>query len=358
MSQYEQEEEMPSNSGTKRIQWSGSSEIFSPLPPVPWLIPELFLGPGRPAMMAGYSYTAKSISAQAIAISVASGRPVWERFRVTNPGRVLHFDLEQGRYGTFRRYQRLAHAIGVTAADIEANLQVTCFPDVYLSTPDVRSLLETECAGARLAIIDSLRAATPGVDENDSVVRTYIDNLSAVSDSTGCTFLVVHHAGKGRAGGDQREAPRGSSAIFDACGLVLNMRAHDSKEQDVTLSRLSMSKSPAEAEGGARSDFYLRVSDVADPVTRDQHAGLECRFQTVEQVEEGQTSGASALRRQVEDFIRRFPGASKSEIRAAIPVRGINVDGVLDALERVGRVRVESNGRKQRHFVVDDDGED
>jgi hypothetical protein len=355
MSEYEREEEMPGGTAAPpHIKWSGPQDIFAPLPPVPWLVPELFLGPGRATMMAGYGYSLKTISAQAIAISVASGRPVWDRFRVTNPGRVLHFDLEQGRYGTFRRYQRLAYAIGVTAADIEANLQVTCFPGFYLSTPDARSVLESECAGARLAIIDSLRAATPGVDENDSVVRTYIDNLSAVSDSTGCTFLVVHHAGKGRAGGDQREAPRGSSAIFDACGLVLNMRAHDSKEQDVTLSRLSMSKSPAEAEGGARSDFYLRVSDVADPVTRDQHAGLECRFQTVEQVEEGQTSGSSALRRQVEDFIRRNPGASKSEIRAAIPVRGINVDGVLDALERVGRVRVESNGRKQRHFIVDD----
>lgn len=353
---YEKEEEMPSAAPVFPIKWSGPAEIFAPLPPVPWVVKELFLAPGRPAMLAGYGYSGKSIAAQALALAVASGKKAWNRFRVER-GLVLHFDHEQGSRGTNRRYQRLAYAMGVDVSDLGDRLRATYFPPLYLSDATAAEHLCEICANAKLAVIDSLRAVTPNVDENDSLIRVHIDKLTYVSEQTGCAFLIVHHAGKGRNGSsDQRETPRGSSAIFDACGLVLQLAQHKSEEAGVTITRLTMSKSPAEAEGGARDDFFLKISDVCAPDTCDTHAGLSCEYRNEEQIAATQ-SGEEGIDVAVMDFLRKNPGAGKTEIRAYVSGRGVRVDGAVDALERRGLIECRSAGRKHSYFLVSSDDE-
>lgn len=330
------------------IEWASTDDIFAPLPPVAWVVKDIYLAPGRPALLAGYGYSGKSVAAQSKVLSVAAGLPVWGQFRVSTPGRVLHFDHEQGRHATNRRYQRLAYAMGIGPADLEDRLRVTYFPPVHLSDAAAREVLLRECDGVQLAIVDSLRATTPGIDENDSIIRAHLDKLTYVSEQTGCAFVIVHHAGKGKTDGDQRETARGSSAIFDACGLVLVLRQWESEDEDVTISRVKMAKSPAEAEGGARADFFLRIEDVADNEGGDMKAGLRCAFRTKEQVDEPQSpkSALLATERQIVDALRDEPkGVSTKTVMAMVGKRYDTTTAALEHLESRGRINRQKDGQ-------------
>jgi hypothetical protein len=106
------------SSSAPRIQYVGTAEIFAPLPPSKWVAPDLHIGPGRPIMLAGYGSSAKTLTAQALGLAIASGRPAWGRFD-TVTGEVRHLDYEQGSIATRRRYQRLAIGHGIELAELE-----------------------------------------------------------------------------------------------------------------------------------------------------------------------------------------------------------------------------------------------
>ena len=107
-------------------------------------------------------------------------------------------------------------------------------------------------------LLDALRGATPGEDENDSKIRACLDILARVSEKTGATFAVDHHAGKPKDNhSDPRMVLRGSSSIFDACGCVLVLSGEKNEPRLV-----QQVKAPAEAEGSAVDDFRLRIEDV------------------------------------------------------------------------------------------------
>ena len=74
-------------------------------------------GSGGPHLVAGYGGTGKTMMVQSLAISLAAHMPAWGRYTVPRSYRVLHLDLDgQGIKTTKRRYQRLAHAMGVDLA--------------------------------------------------------------------------------------------------------------------------------------------------------------------------------------------------------------------------------------------------
>jgi hypothetical protein len=213
---------------------------------------------------------------------------------------VRHFDLEQGRNATLRRFQRLALGAEVNPRDLADRLEVSIFPSVFLNDHDAIDAYSRECEGVDLALIDALRGATPGVDENDSKIRACLDNLTHVSERTGTAFVLIHHSGKPREGhADNRTIPRGSSAIFDAAGCVFVVVGESEGPRHV-----SQQKTPAEAEGGRIADFYVEVEDVA----RDGRptAGVRVVVRTPEQVQPPRKQGAQfeALRSKVVDLVR------------------------------------------------------
>src|SRR5205085_420132 len=73
---------------TARVEWIGSAELFRPLPPPRWTVPGLQIGPGRPSMLAAYGYFGKTLAAQSMALSIASGAKVWGQFSTSGPARV------------------------------------------------------------------------------------------------------------------------------------------------------------------------------------------------------------------------------------------------------------------------------
>lgn len=334
------------------IETISTSEIFDPQPPVPWVVPDLYLAPGRPCLVAGYGYSAKSVSCQALLLAIASGARVWGNYRVQRLGKVLHLDHEQGKRATLLRYQRLSRAMGIGPEDLEDRLRVAALPRKFrLSNSDAEDVLEAAVEGCSVCLIDSLRATIPGVDENDSVVREYLDKLLRISERTGCAFVVIHHAGKNGKDKSASERARGSSAIFDACGLVLQL---DGKTQDdgSTMVGVTMTKAPADASGAALAPFFLRVSDVMDDGRNDERWGLACEYRNEEQVEPPKTV-EEALNEVCEVVVQIIDGERRRCMMAREPFDGVSgnyIRGVyrgkdsklitpaLESLERIRRL--------------------
>lgn len=314
--------------GGRRID---TEEIFAPLPPMRWVVSALQLGPGRPAMLLGYGGCGKTIAAQSLALSIASERPVWGEFAPSDVARrVLHLDFDQGSLATCKRYQRLAIGLGIDRSELGSRLVIAAAPTVYLNSNDAVDAYAQAADGFDLVILDALRGATPGVDENDSKIRACVDVGLRVSERTGATMLLLHHSGKkDLAEGNPRTAGRGSSAIFDGCGTVFAMSA----ERRSTV-RIVQTKAAAEAEGALMDDFHLSIEDV--PQADNPLAGVAVSYRRAPAAAPGNASdeGSDAMRARVLDYVRAHPGVNgKQAVCTGIGGDGRTFGLVRDAVE-------------------------
>lgn len=307
-----------------------AADIFAPLDPVRWAVPGLKLGPGRVNLVAGYGYSGKTIIAQDLALSVAAGIPAWSEYSVRQ-GIAVHIDYEQGPRGTARRYQRLAYGRGLSPSDLEDRLQLASMPRTYLTSPEAEDALSRACDGATLAIIDSLRASTPDVDENESQVARYLHLLTRVSIATECTIVLIHHAGKGHAERDAREVPRGSAGIYDACGTILTLRP-----LETSRTRIEVTKVSVEASGATVDPFEVVISDVADEDTGYGYAGVRVDVEAVRS--ETPAAKLEAVADRLLDELRACPdGVTSRYLQARSGTRYSTTAAALEHLERTGR---------------------
>jgi hypothetical protein len=238
------------------IEHMGTEAIFAPLPAIAWLCEGLYLSPGGVACFAGYGYSGKTIVAQSIALSVATGRNVFGVFPCKQ-GRVLHLDYEQGARLTRERYQRLARGIGATREAFGDRLCLAVYPSTYLDAPSAAEALARTIEGFDLVIVDSLRAAAPSLEENSSLMRGPIDLLARAGERAGALPLLLHHARKPNddARGGAKMSIRGSGAIFDGCTEVYVLGA--SKGEPVRVEH-----EKERLYGRELADFGLRIEDV------------------------------------------------------------------------------------------------
>jgi hypothetical protein len=327
--------EQPSDSKPKppRVVWRDVASIFSPLPPTKWLVRDLHICPGRPTMTAAYGHSAKSLKLQSLSLSLAAGVPVWDQF---DAGRfkVKWLDHEQGRHATDKRFQRLARGMDIDPPELDGYLFVATFPDLYLNDAKAVDEYCRAVDGADLVVLDALRGATPGMDENDSKIRICIDNLTRVSEKTGAAFWIIHHAGKPKDGhSDSRTVARGSSAIFDACGTVFVVTGLKGKPK-----RVSQQKTAAEAEGASLDDFYLEIVDV--PIGINPTGGVRVTYRATEAVD-AQPSAEDRFEAdatKIIEYVRANPGCSQRTARAKCGVAAGRADTVIDALLEEGRL--------------------
>ena len=207
----------------------GSSEI-KPLdlakllagsrPPIEWLWPG-WLVRGDLAFAVGDPGVGKSLLGLYLAVAFARG------------GTLLGSTCSRGTAGVFDYENPLdeAHARllggGVTAAD-HAGLVYFHHPELDLARD--AAMLANLIAFYRLelVVIDSLRRAAPGLDENDSAaVSKVLSPLRAISAKTGTTILVVHHPRK-RSLDNSTEATqmvRGSGDLVASVDSLFYLRA-------------------------------------------------------------------------------------------------------------------------------------
>ena len=241
----------------------GTGAIFEDLPPITWLCQSLRIAPGAPTLFAGYGYSGKSAAAQALAISVASGCPLWGKYSC-GQGNVLHLDYEQGGRLSRERYHRIAYAEGISVADLQrrGTLELGVIPSRGLD----KDILSTLGEGRTLVLVDSWRAAHRGVDENSSEVRATLDAMGCASEITGCAFVVLHHAKK--KGKDDPEGEkysiRGSGGFFDGPQTVFVLDGEEQGRPVVTCLKERLT-------GKEKWSFVLSISDM------DQRQGLLIR---------------------------------------------------------------------------------
>ena len=339
------------------FEWICVSGIFAPLPPTPWISRDLQLCPGRPAMLAGYGASGKTLALQSLALSVATGGRIWGQFSVREPLRVRHVDHEQGAHATRGRYQRLAIGLGISPEQLQEaeqheRLAIAAFPSVYLNRPEAYDAYCRAFEGVHLVGIDALRGATPGTDENDSKIRDCIDTLTRVSEATGAAFAVIHHAGKPREGhADARTVLRGSSAIFDACGSVLVVSGAKGEEKLVRHE-----KAAAESTGGLLEDFYLAIEDTLPDGSPAPNEAVRVLYRTREQIRPPRAPDADyqELRSLVLETVRRNPGiAGKGTLATLLGKRRADVAGVADQLLSEGAIVNRGKERAPRYFISD-----
>jgi hypothetical protein len=328
--------EAASSTAARPIESIGVGQIFAPLPPIPWLVEKLRIAPGRPTMLAGYSYSGKTITAQAIALAVAAGRPVFGAYRARQ-GKVLHLDFEMGQYLARSRYQRLAAGMGIDVRELgDDGLRLATYPTMRLSDTTAEERLTAACDGCALVVLDSFTAAAGDIEENSAEAGAPFYMLGRVSDRVGCTFVVIHHARKPQkdASGGARMAIRGSSAIYGGCDAVYAMGGE--KGEPV---RVQHEKSPY--DGIIVEDFCLKVVDVPG-VTGPRHGMRVEQLETAEVATDPRAEREhEALMRAVVDTIARaggeLPGGVKT-LTVKLQRRRANLDAAVAELEAKGVV--------------------
>lgn len=285
----------------------GPDVLFQPLEEPDYLI-EGVIRRGSLTELVAYGSSGKSWMKSDAGLSVATGLAWLGRFPVKQ-GRALLLDWENGLYEERRRLQAIARARNLT--DVQG-IDVASMPSVYMTDPAFETEVMALAQRYDLIVIDTLKAASPGVDENDSNIRVGLDALRRIAEKTGCAFLVLVHSKKTSGSAttiDPREAGRGSSAIFDAADAVLHCTYVEGEPLKIvqTKSRLGRPVEPFQvsivdtenggvsviasdmisASGSASDDFERRcdealaiVRDLPSVSSRVVRERMGCRYQT------------------------------------------------------------------------------
>lgn len=294
-------------------------DLARPLPPQPYLVEGLGLVAegGAPHILAGYAFSGKTVALQSMLLSLAIGRSVWRRYQIPRTFRVIHVDGEQGQALSTRRYQRLANGMGLNLEDLSDEALALVPHPPFALTAEHRPRWVELMSGRDFMIIDSLRALTGGLSENDSEIRAPLDMLGQISEDTKCRALLIAHMGKpseNRA--DLIHKLRGSSAIADATdgGWGFVQRKGEAIE---------CAQFKARTVGVYCEDWALTIADVANG--DDLRWGLAVNVHGVELIQEQRAKGEAARElateemsaRKVRDVLRKHPeGLPKQRCRA------------------------------------------
>jgi hypothetical protein len=337
-------------------RWHAASanEVFlTRLPPVDWLIKPLHLAKGRPLGLWGAPGSGKNILAQTWALVVASGVAIgpWVPF-TPKPRRVLHITYDMGKYATAIRYRQLANGMELEWEEINGQLTIAAHPEIDLTDEKALSHFTKVLTTYDLCILDNLRAATFGVDENSSEFGSTLTLFGAAGQAANCVTMYLHHTKKGASPGI--DAARGTGATLGASGAIWmigeaqgdaprklhHLRAHDTAlglESDawVSLRNATHGVPNYSLPPGMPTHLWLEVSDKAPAKPRKGKATESS------QDEDSDFHGAKATA--IIELVTTHPEISFSGIYDSVGgkkstlveiVKGLVTAGVLQKVER------------------------
>lgn len=303
-----------------------------------WVCKELEIGPGRPCGLWGFGGCGKTYVAIALCVATVTGRLLFGRFQV-DPGPAVYLSHEMGRSACVERLRRIAN--GMLCEPIElVDLSVGIYPKVKLNSPEARAAYTKLCTGKKLCVIDSLRRALPGEDENKSEIAQYLHLLAEVSDATGCTFLVLHHSPKDGPNADaqgletdDRTMGRGSGAILDGSGSVWLMKGSGKRPR--TLKQIRAHDNADGKPDPIRID--LVQPSMPDPLF-DTH-GPPVRYDVLEEQAQPEVSAFDRIKATTLRFVSENPGMNGKGIESRVGGKATTVRTALDELEAEGLVQ-------------------
>lgn len=160
---------------------------------------------GGRLLISGQPKAGKSILAEHLALSIASGIPFLHRFDADEPRRVLLLDRELSERALYDRLQQfIAHRPGYKVGrgnlliDHEHQLRL----DLQGSAEPFIQLIEQN--GADVVILDTAYKFFQGDMESSSALMKVFDTLDRVITQTGVSVVVTHHQRK-RVSGQRRK---------------------------------------------------------------------------------------------------------------------------------------------------------
>lgn len=174
------------------------------------------------AILAGEPKSYKSIIATDMALSVASGKPMFDRFPVTTPVPVLYINEENSANLMQDRIRKIAAQKRIIYTDnsFMSTLGIpffvmNCTGFSLTSDGDKISLIKfIEQNEIGLVILDPFYHLLGSLDENDAnEMRPVLLFLSSLRDKYGCSVLLVHHYNKHGTNPREGQRIRGTSAL-------------------------------------------------------------------------------------------------------------------------------------------------
>jgi hypothetical protein len=310
-----------------RINILDADAIWAPLPEPVYITSQILQASNLTELVA-YGSSGKSWMGAELCVAVAAGVKAFDRFD-TKQGSTLYIDWESGSFEMRRRFQLVSRG-----RDIEGPVPgvfLTSMPQLYMTSADFEEQVMRLADGRSLLVFDTLKAGSPGIDENSSDMRFGLDAIKRVTERTGCAALVLMHSKKvsgSITSIDPREAGRGSSAIFDAGDAVLHVIYQEGKPLLVQQTK---------GRGGKFVDpFSVSIVDA-------ENGGVRVVGADVEKSSEDDWDEVCT---RVLEIVRANPGSSGRLIRGR--AKGTHVTrvlGALEYLERQGAIR--NTGSKQ-----------
>ena len=332
------------SSATKTtVEFLNSDQIFAPLLEPDFVVDQV-VRRASVTEIVGYGGGSKTWTAVAMIASIAAGKPWLGRFP-TKQSRVAYLDYENGQYEMRRRLKAVASSFGLEHID---GVSLAAMPSVYMSDgPAFEKAMLQIAKTHSIIVIDTLKAASPGVDENDSNMRSAIDAARRVAEATGCAFVVLVHAKKTSGSAtaiDPREAGRGSSAIFDAADSVLHITYNEGKPLRVTQTKARLGK--------LIDPFEITITDGENGAVLVKASDIETDEESAAAVSAQARARFEALCDRVLEAVRANPGSSGGLIRQVVSGQRGQVFDALELLERHGAVRNAGSARHPKWFPI------
>lgn len=248
----------------------------------------------------GASGTGKSFVAIDIGAAIARGVP-WQGHRV-HKAKVVIIAAE-GAGGVGKRIRAYCKRQGISEAELDLGF-INVPPDLF-KEGDVTELAKSLMfVRAELLVIDTFAQVTPGANENSSEdMGSALSNIRTITEVTGATALIVHHAGK-----DPTRGARGWSGIKAAADAELEVSRTDARG----LLKITKMK---DGDDGLAWGFCLNIIDLGVDVDGDRETSCVVEYMPAPPKKLSNHEPKGARQRDILNCARQFgAGTSKGAL--------------------------------------------
>ncbi len=297
----------------------------------------------RPMALVGAWGTAKTWIMIWLALQLATARPLFDnpQWPVKRPLRVIIFDYELNLRVYKKRLRELCTTMGIDYRAIRDSIYYYERPKFYLTDPNAYQRFLEESKGFDVILIDALRGAAPGVDENKSEFRDNIDKLAELASQANQFVCLLHHAGKG-----EDSKFRGTSGIGDAVGVMFTVT--NDKVDPRGPKKLHNEKMGSNADDYVDDFFVLLKRDECESGNGPMRITFMAAEQAKEKAENIEKEEWIDTKKKILRKVQAVPGISKNELQKAVGGNSGTFDKVLAHLEKKLQY-IENKGNGTRH---------
>lgn len=294
------------------------------------LVDDLLLDIGV-SMLCGKPKTGKSTLARQLACAVAEGRPFLGK--PTLCGDVLYLILEGPKGVVQEHFKRL----GITQERGIIHVVHEQMPHKRELGLERLELTIKQLPNLRLVIVDPV-AKLLRMADSDSYDETVlaIENLEELAKRHNLHLMFLTH-GKKRETDDAGDAPIGSTGFRGGTDSNIFLRKQGTQRVISTEQRWGISMEPTLLVFDEhRQEMCLGRTCEEDREARHEHKERK----TLERIEQ-----------EILDVILKKTSPQTGEILEAVTGKNVTILGVLESLERSGRVRTEPDGKATRYLL-------